>query len=156
MLAEGSAFPLFQLPDQDGAIVSIQDLAGQVFLAYFYPKDDTTGCTAEACGFRDSFPRFQGVRVIGISPDSPKSHRKFADKYDLPFTLLADESHSLADACGVWVEKSLYGRKYMGVQRASFLVGGDGVVLKAWPNVKPAGHADEVLSAVKELQPATG
>jgi peroxiredoxin Q/BCP len=151
MLSEGDRFPEFALPNQDGEIVDSKSLAGRKYLVYFYPKDDTSGCTAEACGFRDAFPSFHGVEVIGVSPDSVKSHRKFADKYSLPFTLLADDEHKLADACGVWVEKSMYGNKYMGVKRTSFLVSEEGVVERAWPDVKPAGHPDEVLTALRKV-----
>lgn len=121
-------------------------MLGSPSLVYFYPKDDTPGCTAEACGIRDAFPRFEGVRVFGVSPDSEASHRKFADKYDLPFMLLADEEHKLAEACGVWGEKSLYGRIVQGFNRVSFLLDEIGVVTKVWPKVKAAGHAGEVLA----------
>lgn len=148
MLSEGQAFPNFTLPDQDGKNVSLDDLKGAKTLIYLYPKDDTSGCTKQACALRDTFPRFKGVNVIGISPDSSASHRKFADKYSLPFTLLADEGHELAEECGVWVQKSLYGKKYMGVQRASFLLDENGIVQKVWPKVDPATHAEEVLAEV--------
>lgn len=148
MLEAGQPFPEFSLPDQDGKTWTNADLAGQLTIVYFYPKDDTSGCTAEACEFRDLLPKFTGARVIGVSPDSVKSHRKFVDKYALTFTLLADEDHALADACGVWVEKSMYGKKYMGVERTTFLVGPDGKVTKVWNKVKPQGHAEEVLAAL--------
>jgi peroxiredoxin Q/BCP len=148
MISVGDQFPAFSLQNQDGETMTNADFAGAPALFYFYPKDDTSGCTTEACGFRDAFPRFEGVRVAGISPDSAKSHRKFADKYSLPFTLLADEGHKLAEACGVWVEKEMYGKKYMGVQRASFLVDAGGKVTKVWPKVTPAGHPGEVLAAL--------
>ena len=148
MLEAGQPFPDFSLPDQDGKTWTNADLAGQPTIVYFYPKDDTSGCTAEACEFRDLLPKFTGARVIGVSPDSVKSHRKFVDKFALTFTLLADEAHALADACGVWVEKSMYGKKYMGVERTTFLVGADGKVTKVWNKVKPQGHAEEVLKAI--------
>ena len=146
MICEGESFPLITLHNQDGVAVDLRDFLGRKFLVYFYPKDDTSGCTIEACEFRDQFPNFSSIAVIGVSPDSPKSHRKFADKYSLPFTLLADEEHRLAEACGVWVEKSMYGKKYMGIQRSSFLVSENGIVEKVWDKVKPEGHADEVLA----------
>lgn len=148
MLEAGQPFPAFSLPDQDGKTWTNADLAGQPTIVYFYPKDDTSGCTAEACEFRDLLPKFTGARVIGVSPDSVKSHRKFVNKFALTFTLLADEGHALADACGVWVEKSMYGKKYMGVERTTFLVGADGKVTKVWNKVKPQGHAEEVLAAL--------
>ncbi|MBX7135909.1 MAG: thioredoxin-dependent thiol peroxidase [Fimbriimonadaceae bacterium] len=148
MLEAGQPFPAFSLPDQDGKTWTNADLAGEPTIVYFYPKDDTSGCTAEACEFRDLLPKFTGTRVIGVSPDSVKSHRKFVDKFALTFTLLADEGHTLADACGVWVEKSMYGKKYMGVERTTFLVGADGKVTKVWNKVKPQGHAEEVLAAI--------
>lgn len=148
MLKEGDEFPRFSLPDQRGATITNADLAGKKTLVYFYPKDDTTGCTVEACGLRDNFPKFEGVNIVGVSPDSPESHQKFIEKYSLPFTLLADEGHSLAEAVGVWVEKNNYGKKYMGVQRASFLLDEAGKVVKVWPKVTPADHAEEVLQAL--------
>lgn len=125
------------------------DLLGAKAIVYFYPKDDTSGCTVEACEFRDSLPRFEGARVIGVSPDSPRSHQKFVAKFQLPFTLLADVDKTLAEACGVWVEKSMYGKKYMGVARTTFLVDERGIVERVWRQVKPQGHAAEVLGALK-------
>lgn len=148
MLKVGDTFPAFSLQDQDGKTWTQEDLKGQKSIFYFYPKDDTSGCTIEACEFRDSFPRFIGARVFGISPDSVKSHRKFADKFNLPFTLLADVGHSLAEACGVWGEKSMYGKSYMGVIRTTFLVDENGNVERTWQKVKPEGHAAEVLAAI--------
>lgn len=150
MLKISDSFPEFSLPDQNGDLVTLADLKGQPAIIYFYPKDDTSGCTTEACGFRDAFPKFAGARVIGVSPDGPKSHKKFAEKYALPFTLLADEAKALCDACGVWVEKSMYGKTYMGVERTTFLSDADGKVRRVWNKVKPAGHAEEVLLAVQE------
>jgi peroxiredoxin Q/BCP len=148
MLQVGDAFPDFSLPDQNGKVHTKADLIGKPALVYFYPKDDTPGCTTEACEIRESFPRFEGVTVFGVSPDGVESHRKFADKYDLPFTLLADEKHELAEACGVWGEKSLYGKIVQGFNRVSFLLDGNGIVTKVWPKVKAAGHAEEVLAAL--------
>ncbi len=148
MINEGSTFPDFLLMDQDGRQWRLQDFSGAMVVFYFYPKDDTSGCTVEACEFRDELPHFASVQVVGVSPDAPKSHRKFAEKYSLPFTLLADVDHVLAEACGVWVEKSMYGRTYMGIERSTFLVDADGVVLRIWRKVKPQGHAEEVLQAI--------
>lgn len=148
MLSAGQPFPSFSLLDQDGNTISNSDFAGARAVIYFYPKDDTSGCTAEACGFQESLPRLDGVRVVGVSPDGVKSHRKFADKYNLAFTLLADTEQLLCQACGVWVEKSMYGKKYMGVERTTFLIDGDGVVERVWKNVKPQGHSDEILAAL--------
>ncbi len=150
-LTVGQKFPDFSLLDQDGNTVGPADLAGAPAIIYFYPKDDTSGCTAEACDFRDSLPRFQGARVIGVSPDSVRSHKKFAEKYALPFTLLADPEHALLQAAGVWVEKSMYGRKYMGVERTTVLVDANGTVVRVWSKVKVPGHATEVQEAVASL-----
>jgi peroxiredoxin Q/BCP len=146
-LAEGSAVPSFELPDQDGNLVSSSSLQGEPFVLYFYPKDDTPGCTKEACGFRDDIGRFRekGVRVIGVSPDKPENHARFRDKYGLNFTLLADVDKQLIQACGVWVKKQNYGREYMGVERSTFLVGGDGRVQKVWRRVRVDGHVADVL-----------
>ena len=148
MLEKGSKFPPFSLQDQDGQIVSSDVLLGRPSVVYFYPKDDTTGCTAEACEFRDRLSDIPGARVLGVSPDGPKSHRKFADKYGLTFTLLADVDHSLAEACGVWVEKSMYGKKYMGIERTTFVLDSDGLVTTVFHKVKPAGHAAAVIAAL--------
>jgi peroxiredoxin Q/BCP len=148
MLEVGQPFPDFSLLDQDGRSVSKADLLGARTVIYFYPKDDTPGCTQEACEFRDALPAFEGARVIGVSPDAPKSHRKFADKFGLPFTLLADTDHALAEACGVWVEKSMYGKTYMGVERTTFLLDAEGKVEEVWRKVKPAGHAEAVRAAL--------
>jgi thioredoxin-dependent peroxiredoxin len=148
VIKEGDKFPEFSLEDQDGKTATLDDLKGSRAIVYFYPKDDTSGCTAEACGFRDDFPRFQGARVVGVSPDNVKSHRKFADKYNLNFTLLADPDRKLIEAAGLWVEKTLYGKKYMGVDRTTFLLDENGTVLKIWRKVKPQGHSEEVLAAL--------
>ena len=148
MIQEGEKFPEFSLQDQDGNTVSLADLLGAKTIVYFYPKDDTSGCTAEACEFRDLMPRFKGARVIGVSPDSPKSHRKFIDEYNLNFTLLADTDQKLSNAVGVWVEKSMYGKKYMGVERTTYLLDEQGRVQRVWRKVKPQGHAEEVHAAL--------
>lgn len=144
----GVPFPEFSLQDQDGNTVTNADLAGSKTLVYFYPKDDTSGCTAQACALQESMPKFEGVNVVGVSPDSVKSHRKFADKYGLTFKLLADVDKQLCEATGVWVEKSMYGKSYMGVERSSFLLDENGVVLQVWRKVKPAEHAAQVLAAL--------
>jgi len=153
MINEGQPFPAFSLLDQDGKTVSNHDLKGNKVVIYFYPKDDTPGCTAEACEFQSSVSELkaagrEGTRVVGVSPDSPKSHRKFADKFGLTFTLLADDQHALAEAAGVWAEKSMYGKRYMGVERTTFVLDEDGKVIKIYNKVKPAGHAADVLSAI--------
>jgi peroxiredoxin Q/BCP len=143
----GQSFPEFSLPDQDGNVHSRDSIRGSATVVYFYPKDDTSGCTLEACEFRDLLPSFSGAKVLGVSPDSVASHRKFAEKHGLPFPLLADEDHALSEACGVWVEKSMYGRKYMGVERTTFLLDADARVVQVWRKVKPSGHAREVMAA---------
>ena len=148
MIEEGSPFPAFDLEDQHGARISLDFLKGKKVVVYFYPKDDTSGCTVEACSFRDRLPDIQGAVVLGVSPDNVKSHKKFADKFSLNFSLLADTDHGLADAIGVWVEKSMYGRKYMGIERTTFLLDGSGKVVKVWRKVKPQDHAVEVAAAV--------
>ncbi len=149
MIEEGSQFPAFDLEDQHGSKVSLASLGGKKVVIYFYPKDDTSGCTVEACGFRDRLPDISGATVLGVSPDNVKSHKKFAEKFALNFSLLADTGHLLAEAAGVWVEKSMYGRKYMGIERATFLLDESGKVAKVWRKVKPAEHAAEVAEAVK-------
>ncbi len=151
MLQEGTAFPSFSLPNQDGEVKTNQDFLGQKTVVYFYPKDDTSGCTAEACGFQERLSDIPGAQVIGVSPDGVKSHRKFADKYNLSFTLLADEEKALIEACGIWVEKSMYGKKYMGVERTTFLLDENGVVRKVFSKVKPQGHAAEVIEALAQF-----
>jgi peroxiredoxin Q/BCP len=150
---EGSRAPSFSLPDQAGRVVSSSSLAGKPYVLYFYPKDDTSGCTREACGFRDSLRGFgqKGVKIIGVSPDSEASHARFAGKYGLPFTLLADTEKSLARAYGVWAKKQNYGREYMGIVRSTFLVDKRGVVRKAWRGVRVDGHIDAVLDAAGTL-----
>jgi peroxiredoxin Q/BCP len=149
MIEEGQPFPNFSLKDQDENTVTLESLKGSPTVVYFYPKADTKGCTVEACEFRDQLPPQGDVKVVGVSPDSPKKQKKFAEKFDLNFPLLADEETELAQACGVWVEKSMYGKTYMGVERSTFLLDADGNVQKAWRKVKPAGHAEAVLSQAK-------
>ncbi|HRJ61310.1 MAG TPA: thioredoxin-dependent thiol peroxidase [Azospirillaceae bacterium] len=149
----GSPAPDFTLPADGGASVTLSAYRGRPVILYFYPKDDTSGCTKEACGFRDLFPDFSSADavVIGVSKDGVKSHDKFKEKYQLPFTLVADEDTTLAQAYGVWVEKSMYGRKYMGMDRATFLIDQEGVVRQAWRKVKVTGHVEAVLKALKAL-----
>jgi peroxiredoxin Q/BCP len=149
----GKPAPDFTLPTDGGGKISLKGLRGQNVVIYFYPKDDTSGCTAEACGFRDQLPKFGKVNatVIGISRDSVASHDKFKKKHELPFTLASDDKGAVTERYGVWVEKSLYGRKYMGIERATFLIDDKGVVRQAWRKVKVPGHVDEVLKAVKAL-----
>jgi len=146
----GQPAPGFSLQADDGSTVSLSDLAGGTVALYFYPKDDTTGCTAQACEFRDMKADYDaaGVRVIGVSPDSLKSHVRFRDKYGLPFTLLSDPDHTAAEAYGVWVEKFMYGKSYMGIERSTFVIGPDGVVTQALYKVKPSGHAASLLELV--------
>jgi peroxiredoxin Q/BCP len=152
-VAEGDRAPSFVLRDQDGKELRSDSLRGTPYVLYFYPKDDTPGCTTEACGFRDNARGFgkSKVRVLGVSPDSEASHARFAKKYGLPFTLLSDPEKELAEAYGVWVEKQNYGRKYMGIQRSTFLVDGKGVVKKAYRGVRVPGHVEAVLEASSEL-----
>ena len=144
----GEKAPDFRLQDDKSELVSLSDFKGQTVVLYFYPKDDTTGCTAEACAFRDSFQRFKksNAVILGISPDSAKKHAKFKKKYELPFTLLVDEDHKLAEAYGLWVEKIFYGRKYMGVARTTIIIGEDGKIQHVFEKVDPVGHADEVMA----------
>ena len=149
MIKEGNAAPDFTATNTDGETVRLKDLRGKKVVLYFYPKDDTPGCTKEACSFRDSFAQFrkQGIEVIGVSTDSEASHKKFTAKYKLPFTLLADTDHSIADAYGVYGEKKFMGRTYMGVKRMTFLIDEKGKVRKVFEKVKPEEHAQEVLEA---------
>jgi thioredoxin-dependent peroxiredoxin len=149
MLKEGTTAPAFKTTDANGETVSLKDLRGQKVVLYFYPKDDTPGCTKEACSFRDDFATFKkrGIAVLGVSPDSEAKHKKFETKYNLPFTLLADTDHAIADAYGVWGEKKFMGRKYMGVHRTTFLIDEKGKIKKVFEKVKPEDHASEVLEA---------
>lgn len=151
MLEEGRKAPAFSLPDQNGKKISLKDFSGKKLILYFYPKDMTSGCTKEACDFRDSFPDFKKIKadVIGISADSPDSHKKFAAKYDLPFTLLSDENKEVLQKYGVWTEKSMYGRKYMGIERTTVIIDENGKVLKIFPKVKVPGHVEEILKTLK-------
>ena len=150
----GDKAPSFTLPADGGSTVSLQDFKGKTLVLYFYPKDDTSGCTAEACAFRDALPDFSKVRaeVVGISKDPVKKHDKFKAKYDLNFPLAADEDMKTCKAYGVWVEKSMYGRKYMGIERSTFVIDGKGVIRNVWRKVKVPGHAEAVLEAAAELK----
>ncbi len=152
-LKTGSRAPAFSLPDQEGKNHALKDYAGSWVLLYFYPKDDTPGCTTEACVLRDTFPKFKKLRVavLGVSVDSVKSHGKFAKKFDLPFTLLSDEKKETVADYGVWGKKKFMGREYMGTKRWSFLIGPDGKIAKIYEDVKPANHAEEVLADLKAL-----
>ncbi|HWG80949.1 MAG TPA: thioredoxin-dependent thiol peroxidase [Stellaceae bacterium] len=149
----GDKAPDFTLSTDGNGKVTLSKLRGQKVVLYFYPKDDTTGCTAEACGFRDSFPKFGKIEaaVIGISKDSVASHDRFKKKYELPFILASDADGKVCEAYGVWVEKSMYGRKYMGIERATFLIDEKGVARGVWHKVKVPGHVDAVLAAAKAL-----
>lgn len=144
----GDLFPAFSLQDQDGNTVTRDDLLGSASVVYFYPKDDTSGCTVEACEFRDRLEQVPGAKVFGVSPDSVKSHKKFAEKYGLTFPLLADVEKALCTACGVWVEKSMYGKKYMGVERTTFVLDAEAKVAAVFRKVKPAGHAAEAMASL--------
>ena len=150
---EGDLAPDFTLPADDGSRVTLSDHRGQRVLLYFYPKDDTSGCTAEACAFRDALPDFSKVKaeIIGVSKDPVKKHDKFKDKYDLNFPLASDEDGKVCEAYGTWIEKSMYGRKYMGIDRATFLIDEKGVLRGEWRKVKVKGHVEEVLEAAKAL-----
>jgi thioredoxin-dependent peroxiredoxin len=149
----GDKAPDFSLPTDGNGKVSLSKLKGKKVILYFYPKDDTSGCTAEACGFRDSLPKFgkSDAVVIGISRDSVASHDKFKKKYDLPFTLASDEDGKVCEAYGTWVEKNMYGRKYMGIERATFLIDPKGAIRNIWRKVKVTGHVEEVLAAAKAI-----
>lgn len=149
----GQAAPDFTVPKDGGGDVSLSGLKGKKVVLYFYPKDDTPGCTKEACGFRDSMPDFSGLNaeIIGVSKDTVAKHDKFKAKYDLPFTLASDESGDLCESYGTWVEKNMYGRKYMGIERSTFLIDGNGVVRGIWRKVKVAGHVEEVLEKAKAI-----
>jgi len=150
LLEVGDKAPAFKAKNQDGETVSLSDFKGKKVVLYFYPKDDTPGCTKEACSFRDGWSRFKkrGVAVLGVSTDDEKSHRKFADKFSLPFPLLADPEKRIVTDYGVWGEKSMYGRKYMGTNRVTYVIDEKGKIAAVWPKVKPDGHADEILEAV--------
>jgi peroxiredoxin Q/BCP len=150
LLEVGDRAPEFKTTDQDGESVSLKDFRGRKIVLYFYPKDDTPGCTKEACSFRDDYSKFRKrkIEVLGVSVDDEKSHKKFAEKYDLPFRLLADTDKKIVKDYGVWGEKSLYGRKFMGIHRVTYVIDEKGKVAAVWPKVKPDGHADEILASV--------
>lgn len=157
MLGRGDKAPDFTLPDQNGEPVALSDLRGQTVVLYFYPRADTPGCTTQACGIRDRRADYDaaGVRVLGVSPDTVEAQAKFAGKYGLDFTLLADADHSVADAYGTWVEKKNYGKTYWGVQRSTFIIGPDGRIAHAIPKASPKTHDDEVLAALEDQPTAT-
>lgn len=150
MIEEGKPAPDFELQSDSGETVSLKELRGKPVVLYFYPKDDTPGCTTQACGIRDVYGEFEraGAVVLGVSPDDERSHVKFKEKYELPFTLLADTDHAVAEQYGVWGEKKYAGKSYMGVFRSTFVIDADGTVKKVMHNVKPATHADDVLAAL--------
>jgi peroxiredoxin Q/BCP len=152
-IEEGAKAPAFTLATDEGKKVKLSDFAGKKVVLYFYPKDDTPGCTKEACAFRDRSKEFAklGAVVLGVSPDGVESHAKFKAKYELPFTLLADEGHALAEKYGAWREKNMYGKKSMGVQRSTFIIGADGKVAKVWKKVSVDGHDEAVLEALRAL-----
>jgi peroxiredoxin Q/BCP len=152
-IEEGAKAPAFTLATDEGRKVKLSDFAGKKVVLYFYPKDDTPGCTKEACAFRDRSKEFAklGAVVLGVSPDDVASHAKFKAKYELPFTLLADEGHALAEKYGAWREKNMYGKKSMGVQRSTFIIGADGKVAKVWKKVSVDGHDEAVLEALRAL-----
>jgi peroxiredoxin Q/BCP len=150
-IAVGRKAPEFTLQGSSKESISLKDLKGKTVVLYFYPKDDTPGCTKEACDFRDSLKKFTSKQavVLGVSPDTVKAHDKFIDKFELPFELLSDPDHAVAEKYGVWVEKSMYGRKYMGIERSTFVIDPEGKLKAAFRKVKVDGHVDEVLAAVK-------
>jgi len=152
VIEEGKPAPDFELQSDSGDTVKLSELRGKPVVLYFYPKDDTPGCTTQACGIRDAYGEFEqaGAVVLGVSTDDEASHVKFKDKYELPFTLLADTDHEVADRYGVWGEKTFAGRTYLGVSRWTFVIDEDGNVKKVFPNVKPAEHADNVLAALRD------
>ena len=154
MINEGQKAPDFDLPASTGGNISLKSLKGKNVVLFFYPKDDTPGCTIEACGFRDSYKVIEkmGAVILGISPDSVKSHDKFINKFQLPYPLLADEDKKMCQDYGVWVEKSMYGKKYMGVARTTFIIDARGNIAKIFEKVKPEGHNAEVIEALKALQ----
>lgn len=152
-LEVGVKAPSFKLKNQDGKTISLTDLKGKPIVLYFYPKDDTSGCTKEACNFRDEFPKFGKLKaeIVGVSTDSIGSHKKFAEKYKLPFDLLSDESKEIVKKYGVWKEKNMYGRKYMGIERTTFIIDPSGKISKIFPKVKVEEHNNEIMEALKEL-----
>lgn len=150
MIPEKSVAPDFAMLDETGVSRKLSDYRGKDVVLYFYPKDDTPGCTAEACAFRDDYNDYEkaGVVILGVSADSPKSHAKFKEKYGLPFTLLSDEDHKVCEQYGVWAKKKMMGREYMGILRTTYLISKEGLVKKVFENVKPAGHSQEILALV--------
>ena len=152
-MEEGKPAPDFELRSDSGENVKLSDLRGKPIVLYFYPKDDTPGCTKQACGIRDAYDKFEreGAIVLGVSPDDERSHVKFKEKYELPFALLADVDHRVSDAYGVWGEKSFAGKKFMGVRRSTFVIGADGNVKRVMHDVKPGTHADDVLATLRSL-----
>ena len=153
MVDVGDKAPDFTAATDGGATLGLKSLAGKKVVLYFYPKDDTPGCTKEACGFRDNLPDFSGLdaEIVGVSKDSAAKHDKFKAKYELPFTLVADEDGAICEAYGTWIEKSMYGRKYMGIDRATFLIDQEGVIRQVWRKVKVKGHVEAVLAATADL-----
>ncbi len=151
VLDAGTQAPSFELTDQHGDVHRLSDYQGQTIVLYFYPKDDTPGCTKEACSFRDAYQDFReaGVQILGISPDSEKSHMKFVEKYDLPFILLSDPDHVICEAYGVWGLKKYMGKEYEGVYRTTFIIGPEGEIQRVFENVKPSEHSQEVLEEIK-------
>jgi peroxiredoxin Q/BCP len=151
MVDVGDQAPDFTLPADDGSQVNLKDYRGNKVVLYFYPKDNTSGCTTQACDLRDAHPAIdaRGAVVLGVSPDPLSSHEKFRDKYDLNFPLLSDEDHAVSEAYGVWKEKSMYGKKYWGVERSTFILDEDGVIQEAWRRVRPKGHAEKVQEALE-------
>lgn len=154
MLETGKKAPAVKLKDQDGKLVNLADFTGKKIVLYFYPKDNTSGCTKEACSFSENLPKFDGIQavVFGVSPDTAESHKKFADKFQLGFRLLADPEKKVLEAYGVWKEKSMYGRKYMGVERTTVIIDENGKIAKIFPKVKVEGHTEEVFSFLKEMK----
>jgi thioredoxin-dependent peroxiredoxin len=150
MIEVGQKAPDFSLVDQAGRTVTLSGFRGSPIVLYFYPKDDTPGCTKEACAFRDAFAEYRkrGAVILGVSPDDPTSHARFAGKFDLPFTLVADPEHTLCETYGVWKEKNMYGRKSMGVERTTFVIDAEGILRKIFPRVKVDGHSDAVIAAL--------
>ena len=151
MLDQGEKAPSFSLQDSEGKAHSLENYQGKTIVLYFYPKDDTPGCTKEACSFRDNYAAFKeaGIEIIGISPDTVASHQKFSEKYDLPFTLLADPDHKVCEAYEVWGKKKSFGREYEGVFRTTFIIGPDGTIKQVFENVKPSEHSQEVLAEIE-------
>lgn len=150
MIALNNKAPEFELLDENGMVRKLSEFRGKKLVLYFYPKDDTSGCTTEACNFRDDYSAYEktGIVILGVSPDSPESHLKFKKKYALPFTLLADTEHKVCELYGVWGKKQMYGKEYMGVLRTTYLINEEGIILKVFENVKPADHSAEILAGL--------